>query len=93
VRTFRDERERTLMLVVDFRESMMFGTRRALRSVAGAEAVIALGWGAIDEGGGVGLLAELAHAQGRAGHGTLQSRQPCAAASRSRAASRSAGPG
>jgi uncharacterized protein (DUF58 family) len=57
VRTFRDERERTLMLVVDFRESMMFGTRRALRSVAGAEAIVALGWRTIEEGGGVGLLA------------------------------------
>ena len=57
VRTFRDERERTLMLVVDFRESMMFGTRRTLRSVAGAEAIVALGWRTIEEGGGVGILA------------------------------------
>ena len=60
VRTFRDERERAVMLVVDFRESMMFGTRRALRSVAGAEAIIALGWRTIEEGGSIGLLAATA---------------------------------
>ena len=60
VRTFRDERERAVMLVVDFRESMMFGTRRVLRSVAGAEAIIALGWRTIEEGGSVGLLAATA---------------------------------
>jgi uncharacterized protein (DUF58 family) len=60
VRTFRDEREQSVMLVVDFRESMMFGTRRALRSVAAAEAVAALAWRTIEEGGSVGLLAATA---------------------------------
>ncbi|MGO9674387.1 MAG: DUF58 domain-containing protein [Methylocella sp.] len=69
VRTFRDERERAVMLVVDFRESMMFGTRRAIRSVAAAEAVASLAWRTIDEGGSVGLLAATArgpHFLGRA---------------------------
>ncbi len=37
VRTFRDERERTTLLVADFRPPMLFGTRRALLSVAAAE--------------------------------------------------------
>ena len=31
VRTFRDERDRSLLLVADFRPSMLFGTRRAFR--------------------------------------------------------------
>ncbi len=57
VRTFRDERERTVLLVADFRPSMLFGTRRALRSVAAGEALAMLGWRAIGEGGRVGLVA------------------------------------
>jgi uncharacterized protein (DUF58 family) len=57
VRTFRDERERTALLVADFRASMLFGTRRALRSVAAGEALAMLGWRAIGEGGRVGLVA------------------------------------
>jgi uncharacterized protein (DUF58 family) len=57
VRTFRDERERTALLVADFRPSMLFGTRRALRSVAAAEALAMLGWRAIGEGGRVGMVA------------------------------------
>ena len=57
VRTFRDERERMALLLADFRPSMHFGTRRALRSVAAAEALALLGWRAAGEGGRVGLLA------------------------------------
>ena len=57
VRTFRDERERTTLLVADFRPSMLFGTRRAFRSVAAGEAMAVLGWRAIAEGGRVGLVA------------------------------------
>ena len=57
VRTFRDERERRVLLVADFRPSMLFGTRRVLRSVAGAEALALLGWRAQAEGGRVGLAA------------------------------------
>jgi uncharacterized protein (DUF58 family) len=57
VRTFRDERERTTLLVADFRPSMLFGTRRALRSVAAGEALGLLGWRAVGEGGRVGLAA------------------------------------
>ena len=57
VRTFRDERERTLILAADFRPSMLWGTRRAFRSVAAAEAAVLAGWRAIDRGERVGLLA------------------------------------
>ena len=69
VRGFRDERERSVMLVVDFRPMMMFGTRRALRSIAAAEAMTMLAWRVIEEGGSIGLLvaaAEGARFLGRA---------------------------
>lgn len=57
VRTFRDERERATLLVADFRPSMLFGTRRAFRSVAAGESLAMLGWQAMAEGGRVGLVA------------------------------------
>ena len=57
VRTFRDERERTLILAVDIRPSMLWGTRRAFRSVAASEAAALAGWRAVDGGGRVGLVA------------------------------------
>jgi len=60
VRTFRDERERAVLLVADFRPSMLFGTKRAFRSVAAAEALTLVGWRASGEGGRIGLLAATA---------------------------------
>lgn len=57
VRTFHEERDRVTFLVADFRPSMLWGMRRALRSVAAAEALAWLGWQAIESGGRVGLLA------------------------------------
>jgi uncharacterized protein (DUF58 family) len=57
VRTFRDERDRTLLLMADFRPSMMFGTRRALRSVAAAECLALAGWSAVSQGVRVASLA------------------------------------
>lgn len=57
VRTFRDERERTTMLVADFRPPMLFGTRRAYLSVAAAEILALVGWTAASEGGRIALLA------------------------------------
>ena len=60
-KTYFDERERSVLLVADFRPSMLFGTRRAFRSVAGAEALAILGWRGIGHGGRVGLLAVNAH--------------------------------
>ncbi|WP_036296763.1 DUF58 domain-containing protein [Methylosinus sp. PW1] len=57
VRTFHDERERSVLFVVDFRAPMLFGTRRAFRSVAAAEAAVASAWRVIDSQGRVGLAA------------------------------------
>lgn len=57
VRTFQDERDRTTLLIADFRAPMLWGTRRAFRSVAAAEQLALVGWRAIAEGGRVGLMA------------------------------------
>ncbi len=57
VRTYHEERDRVTVLVADFRPPMLWGTRRALASVAAAEALAFVGWRAVDEGGRVGLLA------------------------------------
>ncbi len=57
IRTFHEERDRATLLVADFRPSMLWGTRRAFRSVAAAEALALIGWRAVEEGGRVGLLA------------------------------------
>ena len=56
VRTHHDERDRAVVLLADFRPSMLFGTRRALRSVAAAEALTLLGWRVAGDGGRVGLV-------------------------------------
>ncbi|RFC65467.1 DUF58 domain-containing protein [Fulvimarina endophytica] len=58
VRTFRDERERTALLIADFRSSMVWGTRRRLRSVAAAGALALAGWRVVEGGGRVALLAQ-----------------------------------
>ncbi|MDQ0472255.1 DUF58 domain-containing protein [Labrys wisconsinensis] len=57
VRTFRSERDSTMLLMADFRPPMLFGTRRALRSVAAAEILALAGWRAVGLGAKVGLLA------------------------------------
>jgi uncharacterized protein (DUF58 family) len=57
VRTHHDERDRAVVLLADFRPSMLFGTRRALRSVAAAEALTLLGWRIVGDGGRIGLIA------------------------------------
>lgn len=57
VRTFRDEREQTTLLLADFRPSMLFGTRRAFRSVAAAEILALAGWRAVGLGARVALIA------------------------------------
>ena len=56
VRTHHDERDRSVVLLADFRPSMLFGTRRALRSVAAAEALALLGWRVVGDGGRIGLI-------------------------------------
>lgn len=62
VRNFHAERDRTTLLVADFRPSMLWGTRRTLRSVAAAEALCLAGWQNVAEGGRVGLIAVTAGA-------------------------------
>src|SRR3954454_20368782 len=57
VRTFRSEQELTTLLIADFRAPMLFGPRRAFRSVAAAEILGLAGWRAVGIGGKVALLA------------------------------------
>ena len=57
VRTHHADRDRTVLLVADFRPSMLWGLRRAFRSVAAAEALALLGWRAVEAGGRVGAVA------------------------------------
>lgn len=56
VRQFQEERDRVCLLVADFRPSMFWGLRRALRSVAAAEALALIGWSVVESGGRVGLF-------------------------------------
>ena len=55
IRTAHEDRENKLLIIADFRPSMYFGTRRALRSVAAAETLSLSGWRAIAMQGHVGL--------------------------------------
>ncbi|TGD99488.1 DUF58 domain-containing protein [Methylobacterium nonmethylotrophicum] len=64
VRTHHEERDRAVVLLADFRPSMLFGTRRALRSVAAAEALALLGWRIAGDGGRVGLCVAAAEPLG-----------------------------
>ncbi|MEM7508684.1 MAG: DUF58 domain-containing protein [Pseudomonadota bacterium] len=57
VRTFHAERDRTTLLIADFRPSMLWGTRRVLRSIAAAEQLCLAGWRAVAEGGRVSVIA------------------------------------
>lgn len=57
IRTSHEERENKVFLVADFRSSMFFGTRRALRSVVVAEAIALTGWRAIASRDQIGLSA------------------------------------
>ncbi|MFN3208004.1 MAG: DUF58 domain-containing protein [Roseovarius sp.] len=57
VRQFRAERDRVRYLVADMRGEMLWGLRRALVSVAAAEALVLDAWPLVEEGGRVGLLA------------------------------------
>ncbi|QDC11603.1 DUF58 domain-containing protein [Oceanicola sp. D3] len=56
IRRFQEERDRVSFLVLDLRPSMLWGTGRAFRSVAAAEALALIGWRAVEEGGRVGLV-------------------------------------
>ncbi len=53
---FREERERPVLLWVDFRRSMMFATRGAFKAVVAARLAAAVGWSALRQGDRVGGL-------------------------------------
>lgn len=54
VRVYTEEKDRPALLVVDQRSNMFFGTRRAMKSVAAAEAAAVCAWRALDQGDRVG---------------------------------------
>ncbi|MGP3697958.1 DUF58 domain-containing protein [Rhodobacter sp. NSM] len=56
VRSFHEDRDRTVVLVADFRRPMLWGTQR-FRSVAAAEALALAGWHAVNDGGSAGAVA------------------------------------
>lgn len=56
VRVYTEERERPVLLVVDQRQSMFFGSRRAMKSVAAAELATLGAWRALEGGDRVGGL-------------------------------------
>jgi uncharacterized protein (DUF58 family) len=57
VRSFQEDRERTVLLIADFRRPMLWGTRTRLRSVAAAEALALAGWQAVHGAGAAGVVA------------------------------------
>ena len=56
VRVYTEERERPVLLVVDQRSTMFFGSRRAMKSVAAAELAALAAWRALDGADRVGGL-------------------------------------
>lgn len=56
VRVYTEERERPVLLVVDQRRTMLFGSRRAMKSVAAAELAALGAWRALEGGDRVGGL-------------------------------------
>ena len=56
VRVFTEERDRPVLLVVDQRQSMFFGSRRAMKSVVAAETAAVAAWRVLSVGDRVGAL-------------------------------------
>lgn len=56
VRVYSEERDRPVLLVVDQRQSMFFGTRRCMKSVAAAEVAAAGAWRVFHAGDRVGAI-------------------------------------
>jgi uncharacterized protein (DUF58 family) len=56
VRVFTEERDRPSLLIVDQRQSMFFGTRRCMKSVAAAEAAALAAWRVLGVGDRVGAF-------------------------------------
>jgi len=55
-KVYREERERPTLILVDLRQSMLFGSRTRTKSVAAAEAAALLAWHSLDGGDRVGGL-------------------------------------
>src|SRR6185312_13913452 len=53
---FREERERAVLLWMDFRSPMFFATQGAFKSVRASQAAAILGWSAIYRGDRLGAL-------------------------------------
>ncbi len=53
---YQEERERPVMLLPDFSQSLFFGSRHALKSVIAAQTAALLGWASIAQGDRVGGL-------------------------------------
>ncbi len=56
VRVYSEEKDRPVLLLVDQRINMFFGTRRAMKSVAAAEAAALVAWRVLMDGDRVGGL-------------------------------------
>ena len=62
VKVYQEERERPVVILVDFSPSMFFGTRGSFKSVAAARTAALVGWASVAGGDRVGaLLANGAH--------------------------------
>lgn len=56
VRVYAEEREQPVLLVVDMRQAMYFGSRRMMKSVVAAEVAALLAWHVVHKGDRIGLL-------------------------------------
>lgn len=55
-KVFREERERTVLLLIDLRSHLFFGSRHAFKSVVIAHAAALLGWATLAAGDRIGAL-------------------------------------
>jgi uncharacterized protein (DUF58 family) len=56
VRVYSEERDRPVLLIIDQRKSMFFGSRRAMKSVVAAEAAALAAWHVLQAGDRVGAF-------------------------------------
>ena len=70
-KVFREERERPVLLWVDFRAPMFFGTRQCFKSVLAAKLGAILGWKSLQQGDRLGglIFSEQHHLELRPGRG------------------------
>src|SRR5690606_29617548 len=66
-KVFREERNRPVIVWLDLRAPMMFGTQRAFKAVRAAEAAALIAWGAIANGDRLGglVFSDTAHEERR----------------------------